>query len=137
MPDEIRCRDALCCRPREVTGSTEIPAGVDLVHANTNGLSSMVALAAKWRAGVPFLMTEHGVYLRERYLSAGAGSETIPIKIYSAARASPTPALNALASIMLFSTLIAITIGYVVYRVLTRGERGRRTSALGDFAAQI
>jgi spermidine/putrescine transport system permease protein len=72
-----------------------------------------------------------------RYLSAGAGSETIPIKIYSAARASPTPALNALASIMLFSTLIAITIGYVVYRVLTRGERGRRTSALGDFAAQI
>jgi spermidine/putrescine transport system permease protein len=72
-----------------------------------------------------------------RYLSAGAGSETIPIKIYSAARASPTPALNALASIMLFSTLIAITGGYVVYRFLTRGERARRASALGDFAAQI
>jgi spermidine/putrescine transport system permease protein len=72
-----------------------------------------------------------------RYLSAGAGSETIPIKIYSAARATATPALNAQASIMLFSTVIAITIGYVVYRVLTRGERGRRASALGDFAAQI
>ena len=72
-----------------------------------------------------------------RYLSAGAGSETIPIKIYSAARASPTPALNALASVMLFSTLLAITIGYVVYRVLTKGERGQRSSALGDFAAQI
>ena len=72
-----------------------------------------------------------------RYLSAGEGSETIPVKIYSAARASPTPALNALASIMLFSTLIAITIGYVVYRLLTRGERGQRASALGEFAAQI
>jgi glycosyltransferase involved in cell wall biosynthesis len=34
----------------------------------------MVALAAKWRLGVPFLMTEHGVYLRERYLAAGLGS---------------------------------------------------------------
>ena len=51
--------------------AAEIPAGADLVHANANGLSSMVALAAKWRAGVPFLMTEHGVYLRERYLAPG------------------------------------------------------------------
>ncbi|MEV4513545.1 GT4 family glycosyltransferase PelF [Dactylosporangium sp. NPDC049525] len=51
--------------------AAELPAGVDLVHANANGLSSMVALAAKWRSGVPFLMTEHGVYLRERYLAAG------------------------------------------------------------------
>ncbi|MEU8080235.1 GT4 family glycosyltransferase PelF [Catellatospora citrea] len=44
---------------------------VDLCHANANGLSSLVAMAAKWRFGVPFLMTEHGVYLRERYLSSG------------------------------------------------------------------
>ncbi|MDG6100593.1 GT4 family glycosyltransferase PelF [Dactylosporangium aurantiacum] len=51
--------------------AAELPAGADLVHANANGLSSMVALAAKWRSGVPFLMTEHGVYLRERYLSSG------------------------------------------------------------------
>ncbi len=51
--------------------AASVPADVDVVHANANGLSSMVALAAKWRSGVPFLMTEHGVYLRERYLSPG------------------------------------------------------------------
>ncbi|MEV6923527.1 GT4 family glycosyltransferase PelF [Dactylosporangium sp. NPDC051485] len=51
-----------------------IPEDAQLVHANANGLSSMVALVAKWRLGVPFLMTEHGVYLRERYLAAGAQS---------------------------------------------------------------
>ncbi|MET7421306.1 GT4 family glycosyltransferase PelF [Dactylosporangium sp. NPDC005555] len=51
--------------------AAEIPQDADLVHANANGLSSMVALAAKWRTGVPFLMTEHGVYLRERYLAPG------------------------------------------------------------------
>ncbi|GAA1560031.1 GT4 family glycosyltransferase PelF [Dactylosporangium maewongense] len=51
--------------------AAEIPPDADLVHANANGLSAMVALAAKWRLGVPFMMTEHGVYLRERYLSAG------------------------------------------------------------------
>src|SRR5439155_15487957 len=72
-----------------------------------------------------------------RYLSAGASTETIPIKIYSTVRGAPTPALNALASLMLFSTLVAISAGYVVYRMLTKGERGRQASALGDFAAQI
>ena len=72
-----------------------------------------------------------------RYLSAGAGSETIPVKIYSAARASPTPALNALASVMLFSTIVALAIGYVVYRYLTRGERAAGGTSLKEFAAQI
>jgi spermidine/putrescine transport system permease protein len=71
-----------------------------------------------------------------RYLSASASTETIPIRIYSAARASPTPALNALASIMLFSTVVVITIGLLVYRRLTRGERAGGT-ALREFAAQI
>ena len=71
-----------------------------------------------------------------RYLSAGQSTETIPIRIYSTARAAPTPALNALASIMLFSTVVAITIGIVVYRALTKGERAKG-AALREFAAQI
>ncbi|MDT5037846.1 MAG: hypothetical protein QOE03_3031 [Micromonosporaceae bacterium] len=47
---------------------------VDLVHATANGLSSLIAMATKWRTGVPFVMTEHGVYLRERYLAAAEES---------------------------------------------------------------
>ena len=39
------------------------------------------------------------------YLAKGADTETVPIKLYSAARGAPTPALNALASIMVFITL--------------------------------
>ncbi|GGM57105.1 GT4 family glycosyltransferase PelF [Dactylosporangium sucinum] len=64
-----------------------LPSDADLVHANANGLSSMVALAAKWRLGVPFMMTEHGVYLRERYLSAGtqsAGVKTALLRFHRA-----------------------------------------------------
>jgi len=72
-----------------------------------------------------------------RYLSAGVDTETIPIRIYRSARASATPALNALASIMLLSTLVAITVGYLVYRMLTKGERDRRSSTVSDFAVQI
>jgi spermidine/putrescine transport system permease protein len=75
-------------------------------------------------------------FIIARYLSAGASTETIPIKIYDAARATVTPALNALATLMLASTLIAIAAGFLVYRYLTRGER-REGSALDSFAAQM
>ena len=42
---------------------------VDLVHCASNGLAGLVALGAKWTYGTPFVVSEHGVYLRERYLA--------------------------------------------------------------------
>ena len=71
-----------------------------------------------------------------RYLSSDAATEPMSVKIYNSARATPTPALNALATIMLVSSLLAVTLGYVVYRRLTRGER-RGASGVEDFAAQL
>jgi glycosyltransferase involved in cell wall biosynthesis len=50
--------------------ATRLPT-VDVCHANANGLAALVALAAKWRDGLPFALTEHGVYLRERYFTTG------------------------------------------------------------------
>lgn len=50
--------------------AARLPA-VDVCHANANGLAALVALAAKWREGLPFALTEHGVYLRERYFTTG------------------------------------------------------------------
>jgi glycosyltransferase involved in cell wall biosynthesis len=41
----------------------------DVVHCSMNGLSTLVAMAAKWRYGTPMVMSEHGIYLRERYIS--------------------------------------------------------------------
>lgn len=73
-----------------------------------------------------------------RYLSSSASTETIPIRIYSVARgAATTPALNALASIMLFSTIVAISAGLIVYRFTTRGERRKQESAFEGLAASI
>jgi spermidine/putrescine transport system permease protein len=71
-----------------------------------------------------------------RYLSADAASEPMSVKIYNSARSSPTPALNALATIMLVSSLLAIALGFFVYRRLTRGERAKESTVEG-FAAQI
>ncbi len=50
------------------------------------------------------------------FLSSGAGDETVPIKIYSGARAGSTPALNALATVMLLFTLLAVALAATVVR---------------------
>jgi glycosyltransferase involved in cell wall biosynthesis len=44
------------------------PPRADVTHAVANGSAVLVALAAKWRHQTPFVLTEHGIYLRERYL---------------------------------------------------------------------
>jgi spermidine/putrescine transport system permease protein len=67
------------------------------------------------------------------FLSSDASTETIPVKIYSNARGAPTPALNALASVMLFATLVAVALAVLAYRLAQR-SRGERAAAIEDFA---
>jgi spermidine/putrescine transport system permease protein len=71
-----------------------------------------------------------------RYLSLGASTEPMSVKIFNSARASPTPALNALATIMLVTSLLAVAIGYAGYRRLTRGERAGKGS-VEEIAIQL
>lgn len=71
-----------------------------------------------------------------RYLSSDASTETTSIKIYNTARAAPTPALNALATIMLVASLLAIAAGFLAARRFSRGEAGAATD-IGAFAGQV
>ncbi|NLT54946.1 MAG: GT4 family glycosyltransferase PelF [Actinomycetales bacterium] len=52
----------------------------DVSHAASNGLPALMGLAAKWRYGTPLVMSEHGVYLRERYLSCRGAGYRWPVK---------------------------------------------------------
>jgi glycosyltransferase involved in cell wall biosynthesis len=52
----------------------------DLVHPVSNGIAGLVALAAKWRHGIPYVLSEHGIYLRERYLSFRGKHTSWPAK---------------------------------------------------------
>jgi len=54
------------------------------------------------------------------FLSTGAGTETVPIRIYSGAKAGSTPALNALAVVMLVVTLSAAAVAGLVLRAMRR-----------------
>jgi len=44
------------------------PGPAAIYHASSNGLAALVCLLARRRHGAAFLLTEHGIYLRERYL---------------------------------------------------------------------
>jgi spermidine/putrescine transport system permease protein len=67
------------------------------------------------------------------FLMGDQSSATIPVKLYSAARAAPSPALNALASILLFASMLAISIALLVMR-RSRRKEGAEGSAVEDFA---
>jgi len=67
------------------------------------------------------------------FLSSDLSTETVPVKIYSNARGAPTPALNALASVMLFASLLAVGLALLVVRLVQRA-RGERATAVEDFA---
>jgi spermidine/putrescine transport system permease protein len=68
------------------------------------------------------------------YLSSNESTQTVPIKIYSGVRASTTPALNALATVMVLATLVAVGLAYVVYRTVSRAQTAGQSSALREIA---
>jgi spermidine/putrescine transport system permease protein len=70
-----------------------------------------------------------------RYLSGNAATEPVSVKIYNTARAAPTPALNALATLLLLAALVAVTVGYLVYRRMTRGDAATR-GGIAAFAGE-
>ena len=71
-----------------------------------------------------------------RYLSAGSSTEPVSVKIYNTARAAPTPALNALATLLLLAALAAVVVGYLVYRRMTRGDATGADRGLAAFAGE-
>lgn len=67
------------------------------------------------------------------FLTSDFRSATIPVRLYSAARLGPTPALNALASILLVTSMLAIALAVgAMRRAKRRQEKGG--SAVEDFA---
>jgi spermidine/putrescine transport system permease protein len=70
-----------------------------------------------------------------RYLSGDASTETTSMRIYNTARAAPTPALNAMATLMLLASFVVIAAGYLAVRRLSRGEPDG--GGLGAFAGQV
>jgi spermidine/putrescine transport system permease protein len=70
-------------------------------------------------------------FVVSNFLYGDASQITVPVLLYSAVKAAPSPALNALATLLLLGTLAALLLAYLVLRLRKRGEGG---SALDDLA---
>jgi spermidine/putrescine transport system permease protein len=72
-----------------------------------------------------------------RYLSIGASTEPVSVKIYNTARAAPTPALNALATLLLVASLAAVVVGFLIFRLMTRNDDTTADRGIGAFAGEF
>jgi len=61
-----------------------VPPRSDEAHTTSNGLSAIPAWLAAQEHGVPLMLTEHGLYLRERYLSFDAERTPPAVKLLRA-----------------------------------------------------
>jgi spermidine/putrescine transport system permease protein len=68
------------------------------------------------------------------FLSAGVDSETVPLRIYSSVKGGATPALNALATLLVATTFTALTIGVfgLSFWRKRQGETSGFKAALSD-----
>ena len=69
-----------------------------------------------------------------RYLSGDSTTEPTSVKIYNTARAAPTPALNALATLMLVAAMLAVVLGFLAYRWFAR--RSGTAGGIGAFTGE-
>jgi spermidine/putrescine transport system permease protein len=72
-------------------------------------------------------------FVISQWLSSGGGTDTVPIIIYGATRAAPLPSTNAIATIMMVSTLLSLAFAFLAWRVFSREER-RARAAVRDVA---
>jgi spermidine/putrescine transport system permease protein len=70
-------------------------------------------------------------FITVRYLSGGASTEPLSVKIYNFSRGSLTPAVNAAATFLLLSTLAVALIGVFLYRRFSKGQRGQTQEMTG------
>ena len=59
----------------------------------------------------------------------------MPILIYSSVRGTATPALNAVATVMVVVTLVSVALAYLVYRWSARSQPTKSGRALREIAA--
>jgi len=72
-------------------------------------------------------------FVVSQFLFGSAQNETVPILLYNAVRAAPTPALNALASILLMGTFLALILAVLGLRAWRRGDEESALETLADW----
>jgi spermidine/putrescine transport system permease protein len=124
---------AIIVRARLVTiGRTYEEAAADLGASRFGAIRRVLLpllMPAIFASAVLVFATTVDDFVIVEQLSSTAGSQPMSVLIYGNVHGGLSgPALNALASIMLFISLLVAVIGFVAYRWMTRGERTKSST---------
>ena len=72
-------------------------------------------------------------FVVSQFLFGDASNATVPIKLYNAVRSAPTPALNALATLLLVASFLALILAYLGLRWRRRGSDRSALEDLADY----
>ena len=92
---------------------------------------------AIFAAGVLVFATSIDDFVVSALLSSGAATETVPVKIYGSVRGGATPALNALATITLAASMLALIAIFAIMRIMRRrqGDSNAGQNTLKELAS--
>ncbi len=107
--------------------------GASPMQALRLGLLPMLTPAIVASAIIVFAISMDD-FVVSAFLSSGSTTDTVPVRIYSAGRTAPTPALNALATLTLVITLVIAAVAFLLWR-LVEARRGRKGSVLQEFGS--
>lgn len=108
-------------------------AGRDLGATSTQAMRTILfpmMLPAVFASAMIVFAGSLDDFVVSSFVYGDAQAITVPIKLYSAVRASPTPALNALATLLLLGSAFALLLAYLVLR-------GRRKSGGGQALQEL
>jgi spermidine/putrescine transport system permease protein len=130
---------AIIVRSRLVTiGRTYEEAATDLGASRLGAIRRVLIpllMPAIFASAVLVFASTVDDFVIVEQLSSTAGTQPMSVLIYSNVHGGLSgPALNALATIMLFFSLLVAVIGFLAYRWMTRGERTRGAEALTSIA---
>jgi spermidine/putrescine transport system permease protein len=131
---------AIIVRARLVTiGRTYEEAAGDLGASRLGAIRRVLLpllMPAIFASAVLVFATTVDDFVIVEQLSSTAGTQPMSVLIYANVHGGLSgPALNALATIMLFFSLLVAVVGFVAYRWMTRGERTKgNTEALAAVA---
>jgi spermidine/putrescine transport system permease protein len=106
-------------------GSEYETAARDLGASRTQALRTVLLpllAPAVFAAAMIVFAASMDDFVVSSFLSTDASSVTVPIKLYSGVRTSPTPALNALATLLLLGSVLSAVLAWLVLRRLRRDQ---------------
>ena len=107
-----------------IVRSRLLSLGVDLEEAATRRVTLPLLGPSIFAAAAIIFAFTLDDFVMVKQLAKTGSDQTVAMAIYGAARTAPSPAVNAIGTLMLFTSTLVIAVAYVLYRRAVRRHGG-------------